>query len=569
MLVKDLMQAIKTPQTAMRDSSQSHKEIMNLPLQAVKLPTQEMEQTTDQAEEVLAITAKLSQVLVETVSLVPGAPGSRTMLSAPGSDNSRETLKVPSDKVGLIIGKGGTKLREIQQVFGVKMDVEKISDAATPHLRNVMLEGTQENIASAKKMIDTIVSDARLVGGFRHTRGLIRNPPSNPNKIIQIPSSTVGLVIGKGGDNIRKIIQNTGCTIHIEKREEAEMAGRTPPKARYQNVYLKGSDDAVRKAEQAIKDLVNGDRGRQQRRLTQQPQYGHYGQQQFAIPQYQLPYGIPAYGSQQMFGLQQPYALSGQSLIQPTYGSPYMVTPGYSQAYPQTYLTPQYNSAALPMNVAQHIGYTPAQYQVGAFQYAQAGGAFSPSGAHQQFNQTKQIRYPNLAQQQDLLKKEFYTPPWAPNQLNKMQSPLGSSASMLYSPLIGGLSSPPGSYCTTPNQTVSRSQSIGPQLLVVPKNKLPLNFDLSVPNGQCKTLGDSEKPQVVQVQRHVIETQVAIQSSHNVVRKSLQSPLNRQGGFNEAQKPQFDKGTGTVDANSSVPSAVPKSQEGAVNNTKD
>merc|ERR1719419_484247 len=111
------------------------------------------------------------------------------------------------------------------------MDIAKFSDPSTLHLREVTLQGTREQVVAAREKIDALVNDSAYSNGPG-----IGGPhfPNNPNKTIQIPSTSVGLVIGKGGDQIRKIIQETGCTIHIEKEAEAQMAGRAPPQPGYQ-----------------------------------------------------------------------------------------------------------------------------------------------------------------------------------------------------------------------------------------------------------------------------------------------------------------------------------------------
>jgi len=276
---------------------------------------------------------------------------------------SRDLFTVPSDRVGLLIGKGGSKIREIQEVSGARMDIAKLSHPETPEIRNVTLLGTKEQVTLARSMIDALVNES---ASFRPG---IHSPPLNPTKTFQIPSATVGLVIGKGGDSIKKIIQESSCAIHIEKEAEAQKAGRTPPQPGYQNVYLKGTNEAVAKAEAAILELVHGD---QRFRKPQTMPYAQFGQ--FVIPQYQQLYGVPTYGAQQLYGLQQPYTVAGQQLIQPTYA----VMPGYptAQQYANQFMAaPTYNTGAVgmtPQYAAYAAQYQAAAAQMGIPQYIQA-----------------------------------------------------------------------------------------------------------------------------------------------------------------------------------------------------
>ena len=62
-----------------------------------------------------------------------------------------ETLKVQKDKVGLIIGKGGETIKQIQGDCNVKLNVESFADEMGE--RVVTIAGTPECIAMAKEMI--------------------------------------------------------------------------------------------------------------------------------------------------------------------------------------------------------------------------------------------------------------------------------------------------------------------------------------------------------------------------------------------------------------------------------
>jgi len=257
----------------------------------------------------------------------------------------------------LLIGKGGAKIREIQERSGARMDIAKLSEPATPHLREVRLSGGKEQIDTAREIINKLVTNSASFGPKPNSH----HASVNPNKTIQIPSTTVGLVIGRGGDNIKKIIQETNCTIHIEKDAEAQKAGRSPPRPGFQNVYLKGTDEAVELAEKAVMDLVNGEKIRRNMGFSTP-----YGQQlgQFIVP-YQNYRG--QMGAQQIYGLQQPYVLQGQQLSHPTYA----VMPGYTtvqQYTPQNYVsTPTYGPGTLGVS-QQYVGHPFARYQAAAVQ---------------------------------------------------------------------------------------------------------------------------------------------------------------------------------------------------------
>lgn len=77
-----------------------------------------------------------------------------------------------------------------------------------------------------------------------------------PTKTLQIPGEYVGFVIGKGGDTIKKISQESGCRLQTETEEEARQLGHTPPMQGHQFLHLVGSVDSANVAEKLVKELL-------------------------------------------------------------------------------------------------------------------------------------------------------------------------------------------------------------------------------------------------------------------------------------------------------------------------
>jgi len=253
----------------------------------------------DHREKAVAIAAKLSQTLlgVSKASPVGYVLERQPVRSTPASFfglPEPESINVPSERVGQIIGKGGMKIREIQEKAQVKMDIAKESSPTTPHLREIKLTGSKEGIEKCKKLLEELYAEVDIrVGG-------------SPDRIIEIPISVVGLVVGRGGETIRRIIEETNCVIQIQRNEDWRVSRRTPPKPGHQNVYLKGNLEALDKAERAIRDLVAG-AGR--RPPPQNYQFGGpMPQPGMPYPPYGMPSTIPGnnYTPRQNYA-QQPY----------------------------------------------------------------------------------------------------------------------------------------------------------------------------------------------------------------------------------------------------------------------
>jgi len=335
----------------------------------------------DQAARAAAVAAKLSQTLLapqnSTLSQTPTTirqPVVPNVMSVLGL-NAPVSINVPSNRVGQIIGKGGMKIREIQEKAQVRMDIAKESHPNTPHLREVKLTGSMEGIEKCKKLLEELYEEIKVrEGGF--SSGL-----QTPDRTIEIPIHVVGLVIGKGGETIRKIIQDTGCIVHVEKNENWQQSGRTPPKPGHQNVYFKGAKEAVDAAERAIQQLVAG-AGDQSRRRPQNYPYGGQKPPYRMHQGYPSPYGMPLgpYGNQyppgggHNYGPPQPYqppVYTPPNPYQPSNPYQYPVAPqaqGFQsqpQPYPslQPYQQPdhsQTNSSDQQYNPAQAT-YNPAE----------------------------------------------------------------------------------------------------------------------------------------------------------------------------------------------------------------
>lgn len=70
-----------------------------------------------------------------------------------------ETFEVEADKVKFIIGRGGNKIREIQDRCRVSVQIDKQRNENGQN--NVSVMGDQSNIDRARDMIDRIINDDR------------------------------------------------------------------------------------------------------------------------------------------------------------------------------------------------------------------------------------------------------------------------------------------------------------------------------------------------------------------------------------------------------------------------
>ncbi|KAK2037779.1 KH domain-containing protein [Colletotrichum somersetense] len=196
-----------------------------------------------------------------------GGPPGAAAAAAAGAAALRDgedcmQIMVPDRTVGLIIGRGGETIRDLQERSGCHINIVGESKSVNG-LRPVNLIGSRESAAQAKDLIMEIVeSDSRndgqpvapskkpprQDGGHQRDSG----PGGGPDKIhdaIYVPSEAVGMIIGKGGETIRDMQNGTGCKINV-----AQSSG---PGEVQREIALIGSRDSITRAKQAIEEKVD------------------------------------------------------------------------------------------------------------------------------------------------------------------------------------------------------------------------------------------------------------------------------------------------------------------------
>ncbi|TEY70219.1 hypothetical protein BOTCAL_0109g00070 [Botryotinia calthae] len=238
-------------------------------------------------------------------------------------------IMVPDRTVGLIIGRGGETIRDLQERSGCHVNIVG-EQKSVNGLRPVNLIGTREAAAMAKDLIMEIVEsdsksapkerapaprennrDAGYGGGYASGGASGGGQGDKINDSIFVPSEAVGMIIGKGGETIKDMQNTTGCKINVTQSSGPGEVER--------EIGLVGSQQAIAAAKRAIEDKVdavkqqknNGGGGGAHRnnrgQQNQQNDYGDrgYSQQSYAQPQGQQGQQAPPSGADD------PYAAYG------------------------------------------------------------------------------------------------------------------------------------------------------------------------------------------------------------------------------------------------------------------
>jgi hypothetical protein len=114
---------------------------------------------------------------------------------------------------GRIIGKGGETIRRLQEESGARISIDRGAGEC-------VVSGTTEQVILGSAAVKKVIAEAGERGGGGGGGGGGRFvPPSGPFEAEESIAcdGSEGRVIGKGGETIRRLQEETGCRIDIEK----------------------------------------------------------------------------------------------------------------------------------------------------------------------------------------------------------------------------------------------------------------------------------------------------------------------------------------------------------------
>ena len=127
-------------------------------------------------------------------------------------------VEVPDADVGLIIGKGGTTIKFIQETTGSSVQIPHSADTDNPSVRSISITcPTEGGAESAKLQILNIIKN-KPVNNHRGTNNSYNNGGMNKAAAsvqVVIPNKDVGLCIGRQGCVIKQLQGKTNTRIDI------------------------------------------------------------------------------------------------------------------------------------------------------------------------------------------------------------------------------------------------------------------------------------------------------------------------------------------------------------------
>lgn len=182
--------------------------------------------------------------------------------------------------LGLLIGPKGSTQKQLQELTGAKILIrgkgaQREGAAPTGHPDDddeihVAIEGSDEAIERAVREVEQILfnpeqamklkqEQLRTLSGAPNS-GSIYGPSSGSGgdeyqEELKVPNTMVGLIIGRGGDNIQKLQFQTGG--HIQIAKESDMK----PGETHRSIFLKGDPPAVAELRKKIEEIISSRSG--------------------------------------------------------------------------------------------------------------------------------------------------------------------------------------------------------------------------------------------------------------------------------------------------------------------
>ncbi|CAB1459090.1 unnamed protein product [Pleuronectes platessa] len=195
---------------------------------------------------------KARMLLDEILSRGRGEPPASYHESTNGQNGSVHEMMIPAGKAGLVIGKGGETIKQLQERAGVKMIL--IQDASQgPNVdKPLRIIGDPYKVQQAQEMVEEILRE-RDHAGFSERNDFSSRMGGGMD--VPVPRHSVGVVIGRNGEMIKKIQNDAGVRIQFKQDD-----GTGPEKM----AHISGPPDCCEHAAQIINELLQSIRVREE-----------------------------------------------------------------------------------------------------------------------------------------------------------------------------------------------------------------------------------------------------------------------------------------------------------------
>ncbi|KAM9428837.1 far upstream element-binding protein 3-like isoform 1-T1 [Salvelinus alpinus] len=131
------------------------------------------------------------------------------------SNSSVQEMLIPASKVGLVIGRGGDTIKQLQERMGVKMMMIQDGPMPTGADKPLRITGDPYKVQQAREFVIEIIRD-KDQGDFRSSRNDFASRLGGSTLDVAVPRFAVGIIIGRSGEMIKKIQADSGVRIQFK-----------------------------------------------------------------------------------------------------------------------------------------------------------------------------------------------------------------------------------------------------------------------------------------------------------------------------------------------------------------
>uniref|UniRef100_A0A452GBJ5 Far upstream element binding protein 3 n=1 Tax=Capra hircus TaxID=9925 RepID=A0A452GBJ5_CAPHI len=157
-----------------------------------------------------------------------------------------QEIPIPASKVGLVIGKGGETIKQLQERTGVKMVMIQDGPLPTGADKPLRITGDPFKVQQAREMVLEIIRE-KDQADFRGVRSDFSSRMGGGSIEVSVPRFAVGIVIGRNGEMIKKIQNDAGVRIQFKPDD-----GISPERA----AQVMGPPDRCQHAAHVISELI-------------------------------------------------------------------------------------------------------------------------------------------------------------------------------------------------------------------------------------------------------------------------------------------------------------------------
>uniref|UniRef100_H3CUE1 Far upstream element (FUSE) binding protein 3 n=1 Tax=Tetraodon nigroviridis TaxID=99883 RepID=H3CUE1_TETNG len=161
-------------------------------------------------------------------------------------NGSIQQILIPANKVGLVIGKKGETIKQLQERTGVQMIMIQDDPLPTGADKPLRITGDPQKVQQARELVVKLIRD-KDQGDFRVGRADFGSKMGGSTLDVVVPRFAVGIIIGRNGEMIRKIQNDAGVRIQFKQDD-----GISPDRV----AQVMGQPDHCHHAVHIINELV-------------------------------------------------------------------------------------------------------------------------------------------------------------------------------------------------------------------------------------------------------------------------------------------------------------------------